>query len=91
VLHYRDVVLPLKRKLVAHTLLEYNAMHVGVPQLLQAKRDQVESESAYIEQLRQYWTLRNQAAALLAGRLGSELTLSGTAGTARELERPRGH
>jgi cobalt-zinc-cadmium efflux system outer membrane protein len=78
VIQYRDVVLPLKRKIVAQTLLEYNAMLIGAPQLLDAKRAQVESESAYIERLRQYWVLRNQAAALLAGRLGGELSPSMT-------------
>lgn len=91
VVHYRDVVLPLKRKIVSHTLLQYNAMHVGAPQLLQAKRDQVESESGYIEQLRQYWALRNQASALLSGRMGGEpLALFGASVAGEDSPRP-GH
>jgi outer membrane protein TolC len=67
VLHYRSVVLPLKRKILDEALLEYNAMLIGVPQLLQVKREQVETQANYIAQLREYWALRNRAAALLAG------------------------
>ena len=64
--------MPLKQKIVGETQLQYNAMSVGVFQLLQAKRDQVETASAYIEQLREYWVARTRAEQLLSGRLGDQ-------------------
>jgi len=70
--YYRDVLLPLKQKIVDETQLQYNAMSIGVFQLLQAKRDQVETASAYIEQLRDYWVVRTRAEQLLSGRLGEQ-------------------
>jgi cobalt-zinc-cadmium efflux system outer membrane protein len=72
VTYYRDVLLPLKQKIVDETQLQYNAMSIGVFQLLQAKRDQVETASAYIEQLREYWVARTRAEQLLSGRLGDQ-------------------
>jgi cobalt-zinc-cadmium efflux system outer membrane protein len=70
VAYYRDVLLPLKQKIVAETQLQYNGMLVGVFQLLQAKRDQVETAAAYIAELANYWSARTDAERLLAGRLG---------------------
>lgn len=67
--YYKRVLLPLRERIVSGTQLEYNAMSVGIFQLLQAKRDQIETARAYVELLRDYWTLRAQAEQLLAGRL----------------------
>jgi cobalt-zinc-cadmium efflux system outer membrane protein len=67
--YYKRVLLPLRERIVNGTQLEYNAMSVGIFQLLQAKRDQIETARAYVELLRDYWTLRAQAEQLLAGRL----------------------
>jgi outer membrane protein, heavy metal efflux system len=67
--YYKDVLLPLRAQIVDGTQLEYNAMHVGVFQLLQAKREQIETARAYVELLREYWTLRASADQLIAGRL----------------------
>jgi cobalt-zinc-cadmium efflux system outer membrane protein len=72
VTYYRDVLLPLKQKIVDETQLQYNAMSIGIFQLLQAKRDQVETAGAYIEQLREYWVARTRAEQLLSGRLGDQ-------------------
>ncbi len=67
--YYQRVLLPLREKIVQSTQLEYNAMSIGIFQLLQAKRDQIETARAYVEVLRDYWTLRTEAEQLLAGRL----------------------
>jgi outer membrane protein TolC len=67
--YYKDVLLPLRAQIVDGTQLEFNAMHVGVFQLLQAKREQIETARAYVEVLREYWTLRAGIEQLLAGRL----------------------
>ncbi len=71
--HYRTVILPLRERLVAETRLHYNAMQIGVFQLLQARKDQVESAAAYIETLREYWQARAAFDQLLAGRVTGTL------------------
>jgi cobalt-zinc-cadmium efflux system outer membrane protein len=69
VTYSRDVLLPLRQKVVDETQLQYNAMLVGVFQLLQAKREQIAAGATYIEQLREYWTARSHVEQLLAGRM----------------------
>jgi cobalt-zinc-cadmium efflux system outer membrane protein len=70
VLYYRDVLLPLKQKVLDETQLQFNAMALGIFQLLQAKREQVETASGFIDELREYWLLRTRTEQLLAGRFG---------------------
>jgi outer membrane protein, heavy metal efflux system len=67
--YYQDVLVPLRQRIVDETQLQFNAMSVGVFQLLQAKRDQIETARAYVEALREYWTARADVDQLLAGRL----------------------
>ncbi len=66
---YMSVLLPLRERIMKETELQYNAMGVGIFQLLQAKRDQIEAARSYVEVLREYWVLRAEADQLLAGRL----------------------
>ena len=67
--YYKRVLLPLRQRILNDTQLEYNAMSVGVFQLLQAKRDQIETARAYVDLLREYWRLRAEVEQLEAGRL----------------------
>jgi cobalt-zinc-cadmium efflux system outer membrane protein len=67
--YYRNVLLPLRQQLIDDTQLQYNAMTIGVFQLLQAKRDQIETARAYVELLHEYWVLRAEVDQLSAGRL----------------------
>jgi outer membrane protein TolC len=67
--YYQEVLLPLRQRIVDETQLQFNAMSVGVFQLLQAKRDQIETARAYVAALLEYWTARAEADQLLAGRL----------------------
>ena len=67
--YYKAVLLPLRQQIVDNTQLEYNAMSVGVFQLLQAKRDQISAAASYVDLLREYWTLRAEVDQLIAGRL----------------------
>jgi outer membrane protein TolC len=79
--HYRTIILPLRERVVAETLLQYNAMQVGVFQLLQARRDQLAAASAYIETLAEYWQARAAMHQLVSGRLSGtmEQVVSGRA------------
>jgi cobalt-zinc-cadmium efflux system outer membrane protein len=66
---YKQTLLPLKQRVLSETQLHYNAMAVGVFQLLQAKRDAVETERLYVEAVRDYWIARAELDQLMAGRL----------------------
>lgn len=70
---YRDTVLPLRERVVQQTLLQYNAMQIGVFQLLQARRDQLEAARNYVATLHEYWRSRAALEQILAGRLVASL------------------
>jgi cobalt-zinc-cadmium efflux system outer membrane protein len=65
--HLRDVVLPLRQRVIDETLLHYNAMNATPFELLMARRDQVEAARDYIDALRRYWSASSQIAALRRG------------------------
>jgi cobalt-zinc-cadmium efflux system outer membrane protein len=68
-LHYRDVLLPLRETVVRRAQLHYNAMQIGVFELLRAKQEQIRAGADYVETLRAYWMARADLELLLAGRL----------------------
>jgi outer membrane protein TolC len=84
--HYGRVVVPARRRVVEQTLLQYNAMQIGIFQLLQARRDHLDAELAAVEARREYWTAKAAFEVLLAGRrvqvmgLAAPAALSGGAG-----------
>jgi cobalt-zinc-cadmium efflux system outer membrane protein len=77
VLRYEKDILPLRRHIVEETLLRYNAMSVGVFQLLQAKRDQVEAELRYARAVRDYFVARTEVELFLAGRIPASRDAAG--------------
>jgi outer membrane protein, heavy metal efflux system len=66
---YRKVVLPLRSTIVEESQRQYNAMQIGLPALLIAKRDQVEAWRAYLETVRDYWMAKADLERLVGGRL----------------------
>jgi cobalt-zinc-cadmium efflux system outer membrane protein len=68
-LYYRDIVLPLRERIVNETQLQYNAMQRGVFELLRAREQQIQAAVAYIETLRDYWLARTDLGQILSGRL----------------------
>lgn len=70
--YYRRVVLPLRHEVVRQTQLQYNGMQVGVFQLLQARRDEIEAGRAYIAALTNYWTTRAELERAVGGELRLE-------------------
>lgn len=67
--YYRQVVLPLRGKIVDESLLQYNAMQIGPIELLIAKQQQIDAANEYIESLREYWLARTDLDQILSGRL----------------------
>ena len=65
----KNVILPIRTKIVDDTLLQYNAMQVGVFQLLLAQQQQITAGRQYIETLRNYWLVRTGLGQILNGRM----------------------
>ena len=72
--HYRDEVVPLKKRIADEQLLRYNGMLISVFELLADAREQVVAVNAAIEAQRDYW--------IADAALQAALTGSGDAGAA---------
>ena len=68
-LYYRDILLPLQERIVNEAQLQYNAMQIGIFQLLRDRERQIETGAAYVEALREYWLARTDLALITSGRL----------------------
>jgi outer membrane protein TolC len=66
--HYRDEVVPLRKRISEENLLRYNGMLIGVFELLADSRDQVSSVTGYVEALRDYWIAETNLQTALTGR-----------------------
>lgn len=64
---YQNTLVPLRSRLMAGTLLQYNAMQLSVFRLLQARRDELASMLAEVEAQRAYWTTKAAFDAVVAG------------------------
>jgi outer membrane protein, heavy metal efflux system len=71
VLYYQNAALPLRTQILEQRQREYNGMLIGVYELLQAKREQIESGGEYVSALRDYWIARVE----LERALGTQLPL----------------
>jgi outer membrane protein TolC len=67
--HYRDTIIPLRKRISDEMLLRYNAMQVGSLDLLADSREQSTAVAAYIETLRDFWNAHAALEALLAIRV----------------------
>ena len=68
-LYYRDILLPLHERIVNEAQLQYNAMQMGIVQLLRDRERQIETAVGYVEALRDYWLARTDLMHLSSGRL----------------------
>jgi outer membrane protein TolC len=77
--HYRDEVVPLRRRIAEENLLRYNSMQIGVFELLADAREQIASVNAYIETLRDFWIADADLQLALTGKSpGGALRLRAT-------------
>jgi len=65
--HYQQALIPAREKALAETLLQYNAMHVSVFQVLDVQRRVTEAGIAYTETLLEYWKARASLDQIMAG------------------------
>jgi len=68
-LFYRDTFVPLRKRIVAETLVQYNAMTVSAFQLVSAKRAELDAERAAADALATYWSAHSELEILLKGKL----------------------
>ncbi|MCA0174719.1 MAG: TolC family protein [Proteobacteria bacterium] len=67
--HYRDEVVPLRKRISDENLLRYNGMFVSVFDLLADAREQVSAVAGAVEALRDHWQAQTRLQAALAGRV----------------------
>lgn len=80
-----EVVVPLRAQITHATQLQFNAMQIGVFQLLQARRQELDAGRQYVEALRDHWIARTRLESILLGRLPQArfgITSPGTSGEA---------
>jgi outer membrane protein TolC len=65
--HYRDEIVPLRKRISEEMLLRYNGMLASVFELLADSREQVAAVNAYIESLREFWLAESDLQMALVG------------------------
>ena len=66
--HYRDEIVPLRKRISEEVLLRYNGMLMSVFELLADSREQVAAVNGYIESLRDFWIAESDLQMALTGR-----------------------
>lgn len=66
--HYKAALLPARKRALAETVLQYNAMQVGVFRVLEAEREVTDAAIAYTDTLLEYHVARAGLDQILAGR-----------------------
>jgi cobalt-zinc-cadmium efflux system outer membrane protein len=66
---YQTSILPMRDKVVDESQLFYNGMLIGLYQLLDVKREQVEAHAQYIAAIRDYWVARADLERAVGGQL----------------------
>jgi cobalt-zinc-cadmium efflux system outer membrane protein len=71
-LYYENTVVPQTQRLLKEAERQYNAMQIGIFELLQAKQQQIKAGEDYVGALNTYWGERWRFAQLLQGKLPNE-------------------
>ena len=66
--HFRDEIVPLKKRISDENLLRYNGMLIGVFELLADARSQIGSVQGYIDALRDFWIAQADLDMALIGK-----------------------
>jgi outer membrane protein TolC len=66
--HYRDEVVPLRKRIAEENQARYNGMIIGVFELLADARAQIASVNSYIESLRDFWIAQADLDMALMGK-----------------------
>jgi cobalt-zinc-cadmium efflux system outer membrane protein len=71
--YYRLVIVPLRHQIVQQNQLQFNAMQIGVFELLQSKQAEIDAGREYVEALKDYWTARAELERAVGGRLDASV------------------
>jgi outer membrane protein TolC len=74
--HYRDEIVPLRKRISDENVLRYNGMLISVFELLTDARSQIASVSAYIDALRDFWVAEANLELALTGKSPGPMTIS---------------
>ena len=66
--HYRDEIVPLRKRISEENVLRYNGMLISVFELLADARQQIASVNAYIDALRDFWLAEANLELALTGK-----------------------
>jgi outer membrane protein TolC len=66
--HYRDEIVPLRKRISEEVLFRYNGMLMSVFELLADSREQVAAVNGYIDSLRDFWLAESDLQMALTGR-----------------------
>jgi len=80
--HYRDEIVPLKKRISEENVLRYNGMLIGVFELLADARAQIAGVSSAIEALRDYWIAQADLDMALIGKPNLSTTIGTGVATA---------
>ena len=86
--HYRDEIVPIRKRIADENLLRYNGMLIGVFELLADARSQIGSVSGYIDALRDFWLAKADLDMAMIGRPNMSATGGSTMAAA---DAPAGH
>jgi outer membrane protein TolC len=65
--HYRDEIVPLRKRISEQVLLRYNGMLISVFELLADSREQVAAANGYIDSLRDFWIAESELQMAMTG------------------------
>lgn len=88
--HYRDEVVPLRKRISEENLLRYNGMLIGVFELLADAREQVAGVTGYVQALRDFWVAETNLQTALTTRSPAAGSVSQPAAAAGSATAP-GH
>jgi outer membrane protein TolC len=74
--HYRDEIVPLRKRISEENLLRYNGMLISVFELLADAREQILAVNAAIETARDYWLAESELQSALIGAAPASRTAS---------------
>lgn len=75
--HYRDEIVPLRKKISEETLLRYNGMLMSVFELLADTRASIGAVNAAIEAQRDFWIADTDLQAAISGSGGATVSMAG--------------
>jgi outer membrane protein TolC len=80
--HYRDEIVPLRKRISEEMLLRYNGMLASVFELLADSREQVAAVNGYIESVRDFWIAESDLQMAITGRSPGSMQTTGSAAPA---------